>query len=129
MRGLYQLKTPFGSQTIFNLGQNILGGLSTFGALEGSQGSVGGFEGYGALLGCEVVGGLFKSLGRSDIARTKDPHAIMVRYVFLVPPNADTTRSGLFRGVGGPGPSMPQRERIERQMERNMGETSRNVKK
>jgi hypothetical protein len=86
---------------------------------------------YGALLGCEYVeDSRFQGRGSSEsipvraplegTARTFDHYAVMVRYVFLIPPG---TRGGnliVLPGVREDGPAFPKRKQIKTQMVQNM---------
>ena len=53
---------------------------------------------YGFLLGCEVVKALLRADARCCRGVTDNPRAIMVRYVFLIPPNA-VEDNNAFKGL------------------------------
>ena len=77
---------------------------------------------YGALLGCEFVDdkrfrkGFIVEI--DETTSTSDRHAIMVRYVFLVPPGVTQNEMGRARGFGAP--TFPRRFQIRDQMKENM---------
>jgi len=100
------------------------------------------YASYGALLGCEYVEN--DRYGRRGGSRlrapspvgiptfettcTRDPRALMVRYVFLIPPETKWSRRGggndYFREMAAgrqePGPALPLRSQIKTQMIENM---------
>jgi hypothetical protein len=98
------------------------------------------YASYGALLGCEYVEngrsggrvGLVRIPGASgfdcETTCTRDHRAVMVRYVFLIPPDIKGARRGggneYFRqtaaGRQEPRPALPFRSQIKTQMIENM---------
>jgi hypothetical protein len=108
---------------------------------------------YGALLGCEYVEATGQWTGRGrgvgpprvragggmqlGTACTYDHHAVMVRYVFLIPPDS---RNGMYRvtwnagrGLGNLGqmgePPFPTRSQIRTQMLENMENIERRIER
>jgi hypothetical protein len=104
--------------------------------------AMGPYASYGALLGCEYVGNGrsggrgrfsgFRMPGASgfdyETTCTRDHRAVMVRYVFLIPPDTKGARRGggneYFRQMAAgrqePGPALPLRSQIKKQMMENM---------
>jgi hypothetical protein len=86
---------------------------------------------YGALLGCEYVeDSRFQGRGSSEsipvraplegTARTFDHYAVMVRYVFLIPPGTRGGNLMVLPRVREDGPAFPKRKQIKTQMIQNM---------
>lgn len=118
-------------ETSFGLGEVIGGALfGPRGALRGLMALQTGrepatlYDMYGALLGCEFVQpqGQIGRRAMAGTAVTSDTRAVIVRYVFIVPPNAIAGLDGMPspRGFIQDGPSMPKRMQIGRQMMENI---------
>jgi hypothetical protein len=115
-------------ETTFGLGTSAMGRMMG-GILKGMQPQPQTpYDMYGVVLGCafqppEQAG----KRGLPRTAVTNDIQAVMVRYVFLVPPNAVASMGDLpLTQFGLNGPMMPERVRIERQMMENIREITRN---
>ena len=96
------------------------GRMLLFGARENTPQSP--YLSYGVLLGCEFVDdkrfrkGFIVEI--DETTSTSDRHAIMVRYVFLLPPGVTQNELGRARGFGAP--TFPRRFQIRDQMKENM---------
>jgi hypothetical protein len=142
----YALKTVISGRTFAGAGIGRAGGLEDVGrkqlVKQFGNPAKSPYDSYGTLLGCEYVendphgrrGGLglrapsVVGIPTFETTSTRDPRALMVRYVFLIPLEAMLSRRGggneCFRqmaaGRQASGHALPLRSQIKTQMIENM---------